>query len=128
MKARYRLPGFGFAIILAVATVASGAEPPCHRHAVLEAWLAARAEAWDSRLAGIPGYERPGPLSVCQVTGGGPRSDGGRIYLPPIRGNEELLCLAHEYVHLAFRHHPATRNEDFVERTARALMSGEELQ
>ena len=79
-------------------------------------------------IAGAPGYERPGPLSVYQVTGGGPRSDGGRIYLPPIRGDEELLCLAHEYVHLAFRHHPATRNEDFVERTARALLLGEELQ
>lgn len=128
MKARYCLLGFCAATILATATASSGEEPPCHRHAVLEVWLAERAGEWDSLLAGIPGYERPDPLSVCQVTGGRPRSDGQHIYLPPIRGDEELLSLAHEYVHLAFRHHPATRNEGFVERTARTLMLGEKPQ
>jgi len=107
---------------------ALGTEHPCNRNAVLETWLAAKAEEWDGRLAKIPGYEPPGPITVCQVTGGGPRSEGGRIYLPPLPGEDKLLSLAHEYVHLAFRHHPASRNEGFVERTSRALVSGEELQ
>lgn len=126
MKARCGLLILSTAILLGAATTASGTELPCHRNAVLEALLAKKSQEWASRLAPIPGYERPGPLSVCQVTGGRPRSDGERIYFPPIRGGEELLSLAHEYVHVAFRHHPLSRDEGFVERTARALVLGEE--
>lgn len=127
MKAEYCLPGLALAIVVAAATAALGAEPPCNRHAVLEAWLAAKAGEWESRLAQIPGYERPGSLSVCRVAGGGPRSMGEHIYLPPLPADQELLSLTHEFVHLAFARHPASRNEGFVERTARALVLGEEL-
>lgn len=128
MKAGYFLLILASVMFVKMATAASGAGPPCNRNAVLEAWLATKTGEWDSRLARIPGYERPGPLSVCRVTGGGPRSDGERIYLPPLPGDEEQLSLTHEYVHLAFAHHPASRNEGFVERTARVLVLGEELQ
>jgi uncharacterized protein YfaQ (DUF2300 family) len=127
MKSEYCLPGLALAIVLVAATSALGADPPCDRHTVLEGWLAARAGEWDSRLAQITGYERPGPLSVCRVAGGGPRSEGEHIYLPPLPTEEEMLSLTHEYVHLAFVHHPVSRNEGFVERTARALLMGEEL-
>jgi uncharacterized protein YfaQ (DUF2300 family) len=122
----YRLLGPGLAILFG-ATAAAGAGPPCNPDAVLKAWLAARAGDWERRLAEIPGYERPDLLSVCRVSGGGPRSEGAHIYLPPLPADEAMLSLAHEYVHLAFRHHPTSRNEGFVERTARALLLGEKL-
>ena len=126
MKASDGLLSLSAAILLGATAAASGAGPPCHRNAALEALLAEKTPEWASRLAQISGYEHPGPLSVCQVAGGRPRSDGERIYLPPLRGDEELLSLAHEYVHLAFHHHPSSRNEGFVERMARALVLGEE--
>ena len=114
-------------VLYFMATTAVAAETTCARSDALETWLAARQAPWDQRLAPISGYEHPGRLLVCRVAGGGPRSAGQRIYLPPARGDEDLLNVAHEYVHLAFRHHPASRDEGFVEQTARALLTGEEL-
>jgi uncharacterized protein YfaQ (DUF2300 family) len=128
MKTNYHPAVLLFAVILAAATTARGADPVCHRQENLEAWLAVNANAWQKQLAAYPGYQHPGPMAVCLAAGGGPRSDGERIYLPPLSPDVELLSLAHEYVHLAFRHHPATRNEAFVEQRARALLLGEEAQ
>jgi uncharacterized protein YfaQ (DUF2300 family) len=128
MKANLLFTVLVFAILLGATITAPGADPVCRRTAHLEAWLATHADAWQKQLATFPGYERPGPLAVCRAMGGGPRSDGERIYLPPLPRDGELLSLAHEYVHLAFRHHPATQNEVFVEQRARALLSGEEEQ
>ncbi|MFH0783989.1 MAG: DUF2300 domain-containing protein [Pseudomonadota bacterium] len=126
MKARYGLLVFCSVMLLTAATVAFGAGLPCNRNAVLEAWLKAKRGEWENRLVLIPGYESPGLLAVCRVAGGGPRSDGDNIYLPHLAGDEELLSLAHEYVHLALRHHPLSRDEGFVERMARVLIFGEE--
>jgi uncharacterized protein YfaQ (DUF2300 family) len=127
MKSTYRMLWLGLVIFLGSTVVALGVEPPCNPEAVLEAWLAARAGEWEQKLTAIPGYERPAVLTVCRVAGGGPRSEGEYIYLPPLPREEAMLSLTHEYIHLVFRHHPASRNEGFVERTARALLLGEKL-
>jgi uncharacterized protein YfaQ (DUF2300 family) len=126
MKVRYGFPAFFSVLLTTAATAAFGAALPCKPNAALGAWLTVKAGEWESRLAQIPGYEKTGPIHVCPVPGGGPRSDGEYIYLPPLTGDEERLSLAHEYVHLALRHHPLSRDEGFVEQTARVLLLGEE--
>ncbi|MBF0271519.1 MAG: DUF2300 domain-containing protein [Magnetococcales bacterium] len=92
----------------------------------LEAWMAQRAGAWWRRLAPLAGAEPPGGIEICRIPAGRPHARGGRIVLPPLREEEARLSVAHEYVHLVFRHHPRTRDERFVEQMARELILGEQ--
>lgn len=126
MKVTSLFLAFFSTIIVNVAAIAFGSANPCNRDAGLEGWLTSHSSEWQKRLARLPGFENPGFLQICRVTGGGSRTDGRYIYLPPQTGDEEQLSVAHEYVHLALRHHPLSRDEAFVERMARALVMGEE--
>lgn len=87
-------------------------------------WLETQAEHWDARLAELEGYEKQDPIRVCLAPGGGARADygNGRIYLQVLDETETRLSLTHEYLHLAFRHHPRSRDERFIETTARHLV------
>lgn len=90
-----------------------------------ETWLAGRQSTWRRQLSGLPGYEAPLPLPrVCRLDHGNPYADigRGRIYATGIVSANERLTLAHEYLHFALANHPRGRDEDFVERTARALL------
>ncbi|MBF0463107.1 MAG: DUF2300 domain-containing protein [Magnetococcales bacterium] len=106
---------------------ALAAGEPCDRNPALETWLTARTMEWARLLTQLPGYEPPSPLQVCQAAGKAPHTDGLHIYLPPLAEEEERLSLAHEYVHLALRHHPVAHDERYVEQVARSLILGEQL-
>lgn len=113
------------------ATFAGNAAPPhfppaldCQRQPQLERWVQAQADRWQRVLATQPGYERPESVTVCRIDRGNPcvNYDRDRIYLRSRDADEDRLSLAHEYLHLAFKHHPVARNERFIESTARKLV------
>ena len=114
------------ALLLALSSGSGSAETPdCHRQSQHEAWLQAQAERWHPRLISHPGYERPEVFTVCHLAKGYPYVDydRDRIYLRRISVEEDALSLAHEYLHLAFKHHPLARDERFIEHTARQLLN-----
>lgn len=118
--------------LVAGAIAAEVAAPPyfqpiqdCQRQPQLESWLQAQADRWQRMLVTQPGYERPERVVVCRIDRGNPYADydRDRIYLRSRDADEDRLSLAHEYLHLAFKHHPVARNERFIESTARKLVT-----
>jgi uncharacterized protein YfaQ (DUF2300 family) len=87
-------------------------------------WLRRETPKWDRRLAGEPGYEEPEIPAVCEVVSGRPYADAGRnrVYIRRLRSDDDRIALAHEYLHLAFAHHPRGQDETFIEQTARKLI------
>nr|WKF60160.1 hypothetical protein HUO10_004672 [Paraburkholderia busanensis] len=87
-------------------------------------WLQRNAPLWARRLDGAAGYETPDLPAVCEVREGRPYEDAqrNRIYIYRLQTEEDRIALTHEYIHLAFQHHPRGLDEDFVERTARTLI------
>ena len=114
-------------VIASLLVLASGSgiaeTPDCRRQPQHEAWLRAQAERWHPRLISQTGYERPERFTVCHLAQGNPYVDydRDRIYLRRVSAEEDALSLAHEYLHLAFKHHPLARDERFIEHTARQL-------
>jgi len=87
-------------------------------------WLQRNAPLWARRMNGAAGYETPDLPAVCAVREGRPYADAqrNRVYVYRLQSEEDRIALAHEYVHLAFQHHPRGLDEEFVERTARVLI------
>jgi uncharacterized protein YfaQ (DUF2300 family) len=122
--------GAGFEAILAQAyprsrLVAFDAAGDCTPLPEARAWLLASQQRWRETLRREPGFEPlPEELQVCRLAFGPPNSDQ-RLLQIRVRegfGADARVTLVHEYLHLAFRHHPNGRNEDFVERLARQLI------
>jgi uncharacterized protein YfaQ (DUF2300 family) len=88
-----------------------------------EAWLKERLPRWQRALAREDGFEPVPAPAVCRLQRGYPHADleRGRIHAPGLEGREARLTLAHEYLHLAFRHHPRGLDENYIEATARRL-------
>lgn len=95
----------------------------CERLPRIEAWLRTQANSWQHELMIIPGYEPPENVTVCRLQSGSPYSDDrkNRIFIRALQSFEDQITLAHEYLHLAFKHHPRGRDERFIEETAREL-------
>ena len=100
--------------------LAGDCEPVIAAHA----WLQHEMPKWDRRLAGEAGYEEPALPAVCEVTAGRPYADAGRnrIYIRRLQSDDDRIALAHEYLHLAFEHHPRGLDEVFIEQAARDLI------
>ena len=123
--------GLAFDAILArtwpQATLTSFQSPlsdDCQTVAGAREWLDRNARLWARRLDTEPGYETPDLPAVCAVRDGRPYADArrNRLYIHRLQTEDDHIALAHEYVHLAFQHHPRGQDEAFVERTARALI------
>jgi len=96
----------------------------CIAVAGAQAWLQRNAPLWARRLEGADGYETPDLPAVCAVREGRPYADAqrNRVYVYRLVTEEDRIALTHEYLHLAFQHHPRGLDEAFVERTARLLI------
>ncbi|AXE95549.1 DUF2300 domain-containing protein [Paraburkholderia terricola] len=96
----------------------------CIAVAGAQQWLRRNAPSWARRMDGAAGYETPDLPAVCAVREGRPYADAqrNRVYVYRLQTEEDRIALAHEYVHLAFQHHPRGVDETFVERTARTLI------
>ena len=95
----------------------------CARLDAAERWLKNRLPAWERALADLDGFEPVPAPAVCRLRQGNPYADPerGRIHVHGLDGREARLTLAHEYLHLAFAHHPRGLDETFIETTARRL-------
>jgi len=112
------------ALVGALSPAGAAGADGCRRDRKWEAWLEHRAAHWHRRLAAMEGYEKPEGFAVCLADRGGPRVDyrNNRIFLRRVDEAEDRTSVAHEYLHLAFKHHPASRDEGFIERLARRLV------
>jgi uncharacterized protein YfaQ (DUF2300 family) len=88
-------------------------------------WLANQIPRWRRHLAQIQGFEEPKGIKVCFDR---PRVfshlEALEIYVPRVMTRNDEISVAHEYLHLAFRHHPRGLDENFIETQARNLVEG----
>ena len=103
---------------------AGGREITCQRSRFIEQWLVNQAPRWNRLLYPIAGFEAPGNVEVCLAKSGNPRADytANRIWLRHLDYEEDRRSLAHEYLHLAFKHSPMALDEAFIETTARQVL------
>ncbi len=88
-------------------------------------WLVDAERRWRAPLRQEPGFEPLAEqLQVCQLSSGNPDSDQRllQIHVREWLTHEGRLSLLHEYLHLAFRHHPRGQDDAYVERLARRLI------
>ena len=100
----------------------------CIRLGEAQGWLQHQAPHWQARLQAEPGFEPPPqPLGVCLLPQGRPYADkqAQRIYVRPNSSLDGRIALTHEYLHLAFAHHPSGEDETYIEDLARRLVRGE---
>lgn len=105
-------------------TIAGVGGQRCRRLHPNEAWLARMLPRWERVLLREPGYERPAQLpTVCALDVGAPYSEQsrGRVFMRALATREDRITLAHEYIHIALRHHPRGQDERYVEGLARRL-------
>ncbi|MDR0674368.1 MAG: DUF2300 domain-containing protein [Zoogloeaceae bacterium] len=98
----------------------------CKRFTMAERWLAARLPRWNARLQqALPGFEAPAAPQICLLSQGTPFSeqDRDRIHLRALKSAEDHRTLAHEYLHLGLKHHPAGHDEALVKAWARRLLN-----
>ncbi len=96
----------------------------CEALPLAEQWLARREVRWRNLLRAQPGFEPvASALRVCQLSFGTPHSDQRQrvIRIREWASREGRVTLIHEYLHLAYRHHPSGRDEAFIERLAQRL-------
>lgn len=89
------------------------------------AWLREREHRWREPLRRQIGYEATAAaLQVCRLDFGTPHSDARRLQIRVREwfSREGRATLLHEYLHLAFRHHPNGQDEVFIEGLAQALV------
>ena len=88
-----------------------------------EAWLQRKLVRIRPQLQVEAGYEPPDSLSVCALDFGNPYSDQRqqRMWVRHWQGREDRVTLLHEYLHIAFRHHPHGHDETWTETLARRL-------
>lgn len=128
---RFSRQGLSFDAILARswpgATLTSLMSPlggDCQPIVRAQAWLQRQAPSWQQQLQGQAGYEAPATPAVCQLREGRPYADArrNRLYVSGLAGEEDRIALTHEYLHLAFAHHPRGQDEGFIEQQARQLL------
>jgi uncharacterized protein YfaQ (DUF2300 family) len=123
--------GLGFDAILARswpgATLTSLMSPlggDCQPMPRAQDWLQRQLPQWQQRLQDEPGFEALPMPAVCQLREGRPYADArrNRLYVGGLASEEDRIALTHEYLHLAFAHHPRGQDEGFIEQQARQLL------
>lgn len=97
----------------------------CLPNKATASWLANQVPRWRKRLVQLQGFEEPLNIKVCFDR---PRVfshlEALEIYVPRVMTRNDEISVAHEYLHLAFRHHPRGLDENFIETQARNLVEG----
>ena len=98
-------------------------EEDCSRIKLAENYLLHSLKKWRKTLDRHSGYEEIKNVHICQLRLTKPFSDlrKNRIYLNFDESLEARVSLAHEYLHLGFKHHPATQDEVFIEQLAQQI-------
>lgn len=104
-------------------SVGSTANADCRALPEASAWLARAQARFQPLLRAEVGFEPLRAVQVCELQMGSPHADQRRqlIRIREWRSREGRVTLLHEYLHLAFRHHPRGQDEAFVEAWAQRL-------
>lgn len=96
----------------------------CRPLEVLQKWVNNNKKKWQKVLSGIQGFSEPKKVVVCQSNNGKQYADleNDTIYVNFQNNSEDLITTAHEYLHLAYKNHPRTNDEDEIESLARKLV------
>ena len=99
----------------------------CRRLPDAELWIREHSKKWLPVIEDLPGFEAPKAVQVCESDQATPYSDipAGRIFMRFSEEQEDQVTAAHEYLHLAFQHHPSGEDEKSLEGLARRLVSEE---
>jgi len=105
------------------ASSSAAAAANCRALPEATAWLAQAQSRWQHLLRAEVGFEPVPAVQVCELQMGSPHADQRRslIRIREWRSREGRVTLLHEYLHLAFRHHPRGQDEHFVEAWAQRL-------
>lgn len=98
--------------------------PDCRVLDGAQNWLRTKEVQWRQALRQQPGFEPiAATTQICELGYGTPHSDQRRltIRVREWRSREGRVTLIHEYLHLAFRHHPNGMQEAWVESLAQKL-------
>jgi uncharacterized protein YfaQ (DUF2300 family) len=89
-----------------------------------ERWLKGKIPKWHRFLLRFPGYEKPSHFTVCRISSGSPFANkkSNEIYVRGFENFENQYSVAHEYLHLAFKHHPIGNNETKIDLIAKKLV------
>lgn len=100
----------------------------CLRINVLEDWINKNKKKWKKVLFEIKGFTMPDDVKVCQSNNGKQYSDleKNRIFLNYQNQTEDLITAAHEFLHIAYKNHSRTNNEDEIEQLAKRIILGTE--
>lgn len=87
-------------------------------------WLSRESLQWKISLQGQVGFEFPADLRVCKSTLGAAylNKETKEIYIENFSETEDQISLAHEWLHMAFRHHPLTHDEAGIDNLARKIV------
>ena len=101
-----------------------GSQASCSRLPDAEQWLQRHLPQARQRLWQEPGFEPVDTIKVCQLSYGNPYSDQRQqsIWVRRMDSRDDRITLWHEYLHIAFRHHPNGWNEAYLENLARQLV------
>lgn len=96
----------------------------CTRFYEGEAFLTRWSKRWGEKIHSEPGYQSLGKVRVCRVNAGKPYSDRSlnTIFVRGLNNLNDQVTMAHEFCHLAFKYHPNTLNENYIETLARKLV------
>ncbi|HET8706615.1 MAG TPA: DUF2300 domain-containing protein [Pseudomonadales bacterium] len=96
----------------------------CNRFDAAENYLQHWRGTWGERIHTEPGYQSPGAVRVCRISSGRPYADRSlnTLFVRGLNNMNDQVTLAHEYCHLAFKYHPSTLNENYIEALARKLV------
>lgn len=123
----------GAALLLAGLWANSSAAVFSHRGTGCEPWpeltaqLAELRKHWQPQLLGQEGYSSPAAVTVCRLAQGKPYADRvtNQVYVRAYLSLDDQIALAHEYLHLAFRSHRKSYDENFIETLAQQLVAGQ---
>lgn len=103
-----------------------GGQDSCERLPQAEQWLQQHLPRARQRLYEEPGFEPVNAVTICELNYGNPYSDQRqqRIWVRRLDTLDDRVTLWHEYLHIAFRHHPNGWNEAYLEQLARQLAEG----
>jgi uncharacterized protein YfaQ (DUF2300 family) len=96
----------------------------CSELPLAMSWLSKESIKWRRLLLSQYGFELPDGVRICQSTLGSPylNHESKEIYIEQFSETEDLISIAHEWLHLAFSHHPLGKDEKELDQLARRIV------
>ncbi|MBY0415794.1 MAG: DUF2300 domain-containing protein [Bdellovibrionales bacterium] len=100
------------------------ANDQCSPLVTLQKWVDNNKKKWQITLSQNLGFSIPKSVKVCQSNNGKQYADleNDLIYVNFQNNSEDFITTAHEFLHLAYKNHPVTNNEEEIEARAKKIV------